>query len=44
MSVSVPTFRSSEEKLKGILEILLKYKKEIESTFEYTIFKDEDLI
>lgn len=44
MSVSVPTFRSSEEKLKGILEILLKYKREIESTFEYTIFKDEDLI
>ncbi len=44
ISVSVPTFRSSDEKLNGILEILLKYKNKIEESFGYSIFKNEDLI
>lgn len=44
ISVSVPTFRSSDEKLNSILEILLKYKNKIEESFGYSIFKNEDLI
>lgn len=44
ISVSVPTFRSSDEKLNSIIEILLKYKNKIEESFGYSIFKNEDLI
>lgn len=44
ISVSVPTFRSSDEKLNSILEILLKYKNKIEESFGYSIFKNQDLI
>lgn len=44
ISVSVPTFRSSDEKLDSILQTLLKYKNKIEESFGYSIFKNEDLI
>jgi len=43
MSVSVPTFRSNDQKLDKIVNILLKYKNVIESYFEYNIYKDADL-
>lgn len=43
MSVSVPTFRSNDQKLDKIVNILLKYKNVIEGYFEYNIYKDADL-
>lgn len=43
MSVSVPNFRSTDEKLENAVKVLLKYKKEIESYFDYNVYKEEDL-
>lgn len=43
MSVSVPNFRSTDEKLKNAIQVLLKYKKEIESYFDFNIYKEEEL-
>lgn len=44
ISVSVPAFRSSEDKFTTIIEILNKYKISIEDSLIFTKFKDEDLI
>ncbi|NMW85592.1 IclR family transcriptional regulator [Peptoniphilus sp. AGMB00490] len=44
MSVSIPNFRSTDEKLKNAIQVLLKYKKEIESYFTHNIYNEEDLI
>ena len=44
MSVSIPNFRSTDEKLKNAIKVLLKYKNEIESYFTHNIYNEEDLI